>query len=745
MLKLENEYILLLFDNQTGSIKRIFDKQKQIDYISQLEQGYPFRVEYENANVSSEFESFDYELIEEEELIGYKFNWTLSPKNKVNATVHLMKGSNDIYFFSKFINELEQPVISLEYPIIPNLLPITENGTEDYLVHSFATGVKIQNPLEHFGEDSNGFRYMPYPEGFSGSTMQFFSYYGRGKGGLYFATYDSESYSKWHSIYKNENDLLEASFIHSCEDIGEKKGIEVPYPAVVKLLNGLDWYESADIYKEWATNQYWCQKGPIAELSDKDKSKWLMEDVGVSTFGINAGHDRSAWIKAFHEQINTQMFHILGPDWPQTTQDFGNHIPGGFQDWFPTKFNKETLSAIQKYDDKYAPFEFDYLFNINGAEGDIGKKALQAIPKDSIKSIDKYNFPLLCPVCDFTQKLHVQRDRQLQKEMNVDAIYYDISANNIMKICMDDSHGHPKGAGRAITMAYRENYQKTKQAMQEQTSMDYIPMGTEMMNEVFLDTLDYYQARAGGQPAAPLEGWNIKDLLKTGKAELIPLFTYVYHEFGEVRLDGWGKLVEEIGDLFFFTVARSYLWGGLYELNYEYSPMEMLNDEENTPEEHYYQFEPRGYQFSTDRAQYISKFANLRTGIGNKYLSYGKMLKPIVFACESVSLNWFHYNCDVNFAEYNDSGILDVSSIVHSAWQYRHQSIGLFFANVSDREQTIHFNLDLTHFGIFKEKNSQCKVYLDGEASDYFEMNSDENKQVKLSIPSHSVVMMEVM
>ena len=66
---------------------------------------------------------------------------------------------------------------------------------------------------------------------------------------------------------------------------------------------------------------------------------------------------------------------------------------------------------------------------------------------------------------------------------------------------------------------------------------------------------------------------------------MIPLFYYVYHEMGVVRMDGWGKLVLETGDYFFHIVARVYLWGGLYEINHEYSPIEELDGLKNLPEE----------------------------------------------------------------------------------------------------------------------------------------------------------------
>jgi hypothetical protein len=744
MLVLENDRISISFHEKEGCINSIVDKQKQLNYMPHQLKAVPFRVEIEGT-ITSEFQDFSYKpLYAVNDASGYIFTWQITPLLKIIAVIKLGADSHHIRFECELHNHSEQEMISLEYPIIPNLGQITANGRNDYFAHSFATGVQIHNPMSHFTKEWEGFRFMPYPEGFSGSTMQFFSYYGQGKGGLYFATYDGESYSKWLNFYKNENELLEASFIHGCEDIGPQKSLIVPYPVVVQLLEGENWYEAADIYKEWAVNQYWCRNGLLSDVDEKRKSTWLMEEVGVSTFGINAGYDRAEWFKKYHEHIETKMFHILGPDWPQKTQDFKNSIPGGIADWFPTKFNKVNLEVIKSFGDKYAPFEFDYLFNINGADGENGKKALQKIPKTSTKSIDQYNFPFVCPADSYVQELHVRRDEKLQVEVNVDSIYYDISANNIMKVCMDKSHGHTKGAGRQITMAYRQNYINTKEAMIVNATGRYIPMGTEMMNEVFLDVLDYYQARAGGQPAAPLEGWNIRELLKSGDAELIPMFTYVYHEYGEVRLDGWGKVVEEIGDLFYFTVARTYLWGGLYELNYEYSPMEMINGIENSPDEHYYPYEPRNYQFSPQRAQFISKFTKLRTGVGNKYLAYGKMLKPLDFECETVKLDWFQYNCDRNFKEYNDSGVLEVKSIVHSAWQFGNESIGLFFSNVSDKIQKVNINLMYIESPLLNRKQFQVRILVDGEKTKSFEVKSDEDRNVEFLVPAKGIVTLEV-
>ena len=76
----------------------------------------------------------------------------------------------------------------------------------------------------------------------------------------------------------------------------------------------------------------------------------------------------------------------------------------------------------------------------------------------------------------------------------------------------------------------------------------------------------------------------------------------------------------EAGELFYNIAAKVYLWGGLYELNSEYSPLEALDGRENDPAEHYFKFDPLGFAYDSGRARYLEQFAFLRTGPGNKYL-----------------------------------------------------------------------------------------------------------------------------
>jgi hypothetical protein len=742
MVKLENKYISISFSRDNGAIASLFDKEREIEFIRNCKEASgPFRIEYETG-FDSTFRHFSYKR--DEQFLngtGYLLEWEINSSIKLIGKIQIPDDTNEVYFYSEVLNDSEAIVKLVEYPVIGNINSITREGTDDYLAHSYATGFLIHNPMRNFCFQGAGLRYMLYPDGFDGATMQFFAYYGENAGGLYFSAYDSNAHIKWLNFYKNRNDLLEASFGHGYEDMGIKKGIKVNYPVVVKTLQNGDWYEAADLYKQWAYQQRWCGNGTLASRDEDHKSRWLLEDTGVCTFGINACHDRSMWIKEYHRLIDTKMFHILGPDWPKELQDYYCQFPGGLEDWFPARFDKNNIDLIKSCGDKYAPFEFDYLLSDSKSDGEKIKEAFQLVPaSEAIPRLDQ--LVAVCPVSSYMREMHVKRDVYLQDKYDIDSIYYDISGSNIPKACMDTSHGHKLGAGSEVTLAFGDNYFRTKQAMKESADR-YIPMGTEMINEIFIDTLDYYQARAGAQPAAPFEGWKLRALIKSGEAELIPLFDYVYHPYGPVRLDGWGKLVDEIGELFYTTAAKIYLWGGIYELNYEFSPMETINGVENSPDEHYYEFEPRGYKLSDGRGKYLEQFARLRTGVGNKYLSYGAMLKPLKIETESIAADWFHYNSHKVAGEYNDKGTITVPAVISSSWQYKNESLGIFFANVSDCSCTIKYKINMEHYKI-EGGQFNVKLYAGGSMKTIDTLSRDEEKEFEIVVPARTVVMAEI-
>ncbi len=701
-MKLSNARIEIEFCDQSGAMRRLLDKKTGQAYFNNSNQ-LAFRLELSENFYQESFEEFSWRQNGD----GLLLCWKINQEIDVRAAVQLLeKGCR---FTASVENRGESVVCSLEYPLLDGLVRLAEDGS-DSLAHSYATGILCHDPFQCFSKTGSGLRYMPYPEGFSGATMQFFCYYAPGAGGLHFAAYDSKYHQKWLNFYRAENGMR-VSQIFGYEDIGAAKGPSMEWPFELHLLDGnSDWYESAELYRQWALNQPWCRQGRMQDKNPDEKAGWLLEKTGAATFGVNAKYDRSQWLTRYRQDIGTPLFHVLGPDWAKAGQDYVDHLPGKLEEWFPADFAPENLKTIQENGDRFAPFEFDFLTPATVLEDKTIAGSLQKWP-DSPKSTDQYPFSMLCPLCDYTKKVHAERDRRLVEESDCDSLYYDISANNILKTCMDPSHGHPVGAGRQMTEAYREIYRETRRAAQTQKG-SYVAMGTEMINEVFLDCLDYYQARAFAQPCSSFEVWPCHDLLVKGQAEMIPLFQYVYSGYGPLRLDGWGKLVEEGGDIIFHTIAKTYLWGGLFEINAEYSPMEDLGQGENSPEEHYYPFTPRGFRYSGRMAKYLSRFAKLRVSELGRFLQYGRMKMPPKVRSRKIKRSWFQYNGNDSSIEQNTRGVISLDAVLSSCWELDGKT-AVFMANTTGFSQKAAVEWGALEAG---GKNCVVREFRDAEA-----------------------------
>lgn len=727
---LENVKVKLTLDDKTGSMISLVDKARNREYIQPGKALPPFRVALAG---EMETRDFDFSLTGGED--GAKLTWRFD-EGELRATVTLLE--DGVAFRAAFANKEATFVRSFEYPIIGCL---ADYGDEGYLAHSYATGLLMQNPAS-FMQESGGLRYAPYPEAFSGPAMQFFTYYQQGKGGLYFAALDGDAHQKWLNTFTEQGGLV-ASHMAGFENAVPGAAIEMDYDFVVRFTAGEGWEEGAEMYKPWALAQSWCRRGRADKR--REKATWLLEDAGLCTFGINAGHDRRKWMRRYREDVDTRVFHVLGPDWTNTPQTFGWGVPGDMEDWVPTKFNKENLDDIKENGDFFAPFEFDFMVAMDKSNPDKLRPHLQKFPKPPF-SHDAYHFNMLCPCDPFTKDFHREKNLTMLRESGMDATYYDISANNLIKVCLADNHGHHPGGGHEITRGYQDVYQDTHEALSQEADK-YIPLGTEMMNETFLSHLDFYQARAWGQPSSTLETWPFRDQMRSGQARMIPMFDYVYHEMGVVRMDGWGKLVEETGELFYHNAAKVYLWGGLYEINHEYSPMEELDGEENTGEEHYARFDPQHNPYSPRRANYLKAFAHARTGLANPYWAYGKMTVAPKMEIPAVMMDWYHYNHGKNDPSYKARGEIAVPAVIATAYESGDGGYALFLANAHKEDHTLSCTLDYEALRLDGgvKKVSLITGFQDAPTTtDLGVLRPGETLDVSLALASHGLYMLEI-
>ena len=210
-------------------------------------------------------------------------------------------------------------------------------------------------------------------------------------------------------------------------------------------------------------------------------------------------------------------------------------------------------------------------------------------------------------------------------------------------------------------------------------------------------------------------------------------------------MDGWGKVVEEVGDLFYDNVAKIYLWGGLYEINHEYSPGEAFDGKETRPEDHYYNWKRSfGYEYAPGRARYIGQFANLRTGAGNPYLAYGEMMPPPAIDVPQRDKHYYHYN---HGPQAIFSGDIQLPAVRASAWKRTDGKVGyaIFLTNTELDEQRVKLQLNAADFP-GAEKVVLRTGFGNGEPQET-RMGSleDETLTLTLKLPARTPVMLEIL
>ncbi len=712
---LENANLLISIDSATGALLRVYNKVKALELVDtgyvQPSPAVPWKIETTAGSAESSWltptgagASFSYTQTSTQLTLV----WSCTNGMTVTAVITLNAGDTDATVSVSVNNTGTAQIHTLEYPVIRGVKRLAGASPGDYLLHPFATGFTFKNPYDLFASGS-GIPESPYPEGFNGAPVQVMAYYGSGVGGFYFAADDESGWVKWLDFFKNASDgYLEARFLHSASGIASGNDVTLPYTVKVGILTEGNWYEAAERYRTWAESRAFCQRGPLHSRSDR--ATWLLENVGFAVFGVNTQYDRSTWLQFFHNIASKPVLHVAGPNWQFGRWDYlGNQNAG--QDYaFPAAFHSSYVSTLDTQGDKYAAFSFATIFNPSiGADAADGNAVQQQIPgrdtpgQTNLLSRDAYGFKFMCPMPDVQERLSTYRDAKVVKDYGADAIYWDIGPNNIMLRCLATNHGHLVGGGAVLTQAYRRVMADVRAATAV-AGAAYVPLGCEMVNEVFIPEMDFYQARAEASPASGFEAYSFWNWIQSGDCEKVPLFAHIFHEYGPLRLDGWGHLAAEQGDLFYWIASRVFAWGGIYELDYEFTTLETVSGARDDITQHYSSFGvDRYYAVSSSYQSFLQELANARTGFANPYVAYGRMLRPLAYNGTppgTISLPWFHYNAPPDAQEYEASGTLTVSSVVPSAWRYKTDKCGFLFMNLQSTSQSINVTIDPNAYGL---------------------------------------------
>ncbi len=402
---------------------------------------------------------------------------------KVHATAALREGTSAVVWnISAQISDSEHfTMCDVSYPVI-NGLEAPGAPEKACLLYPWDTGCLIRNPAHSFP----GSLTMHY--GCSGMAMQFIALYGEDTAGLYVATKDGDGHVK--DMRLSEQFGQEGSLsleVFSLAYQGESAYAR-PWPVETRLFHG-DWYDAAQIYREWALQQKWTACGPMAMRADFPEP---LRKIGLTTYGVKSVFYSPEQLEnrnrlgpnGFSPIPDDQLFDVVGgtidPEaFAARVKAFKDYLGFSFD-----VFNHPFLDHFGRATPRYIllhgyPEAARLIHEIgcytipwttalrmdttserwkkeNGEQGAI----LDENGKYVIQFADGCMKALMCPATPYWQKVLYDTSERMLKS-NLTVVYYDEICATGPQVCMNPAHGHTLGGGNYGLNGYRQVMEAT--------------------------------------------------------------------------------------------------------------------------------------------------------------------------------------------------------------------------------------------------------------------------------------------
>ena len=703
-----------------------------------------------------------------------KLTWKCSGDSYFEATAQLVAGRPAVQFSARVHLTSDVDVLSISYPqlgALSYLSPVPEDNT---LAIPYEGGLLIHDPLELVHKESwadfQVLQNLQYPYGHS-MMIQMISYQAKNKGGFLIYAKDPNYTTKlFHLIDQTPvsfSPTVLLSIEHGNWDVKDTEGngkMILDYPVEIAAIDGDTWQHAALLYRQWGQDQIWASD-PVADRAVEDRE--LYEQAAVSVFGISARTNQTEWYRQFHDLLcdgidNARILFVPGwdfhPNGEMTGLESHAFYQAGWDEayWLPYQGAFVDNYNVMKgeHSDFVYPFFYDLLVHdgFPGWEGWDGTPASSGdlgAPWENHEVLSHYGIPgglwkyfvgfpgfthTLCPANQMVKDFYVWRNRLLVQtsqgghDLVMDGTYHDVPATIIGYACYDENHDHEKsGTGRWI-------YEKMRDIHSELIGDGPIrsfSIGMENATELFWDQTDFYHLGDSGigpfrtkdmqSPPDNPEFGGVNEWIMDSKAWDIPLVSFVYHPYGAIRTGGKIQISNEIGEFFYWAAASEYLWGGIIELIYFNTPVDLLPginpSNVDCPGGYPCAFQTgwatgtfgnQDWHYSNlheadpDKIEFLRKAVYLRINAAPEYLVYGEMLVPPTLYPDPPL-----YDYDYNFYSHimgqnaHHYGIYPAPSILVQAWQkWTSDEIAFILSNPTNAQQTVDLFFDPADYNL---------------------------------------------
>jgi len=528
------------------------------------------------------------------------------------------------------------PTWSIRTVTFPRVSPgqIGESEEDDFLVVPHGSGSLRRSPLKTGTEFSGR-----YPGGWC--SMQLISHYDADCG-LYLAAHDPFASTKDFSVKTVDKSRIEALVAWPAPDCGVAgNDWECPGEVVLQTFRG-DWFEAAQIYKEWATKDaQWRPRG--ARLHRGDTPPWF-EDIAVWALTGGTPEQVVEPVKKFAEYMGVPTalhwynWHVIPFD-----NDYPHYFP--YKDGFP-----EGVKALQKAGVRVMPYINGRLWDTD--LDDFKNNAIRFCTKDEKGQpyIEEYGsgakLSPMCPTTELWQR--TVQDlvlRLVGPEVGVDAVYIDQVAAATPALCFDRTHGHPLAGGHWWNTT---GYWPMLTELQKRLSQLYPDkaLTTECNAEPYVHVFDGYLT------------WHFQ------YQDQIPLFAAVYG--GTIQL--------------FSRAYQGDSWKGL--------AMRMKTGQALVFGEQLGWINP-GVISDAESAAFLRRMARLRYALRD-YLARGEMASQPVLKGDipTVTADW----------EWGGKRLVTTPAVLSGAWRAQDGRLAMIFVNVSDAAQSVELEFDAKRY-----------------------------------------------
>ena len=477
-----------------------------------------------------------------------------------------------------------------------------------------------------------------YPS--QGAFGQLMCYWREGSG-LYYGAHDPSAGAKTFAATPAGADGVTFSTVTWPADMGlHMPRRELGYEVAVGAYSG-DWFDAAKIYRQWATQQFWCRQGPNATRADMPQ--WWRD----CSLCIRPTGDPD-WVTQMGTNLQAAFDMPAVLHWYKWHQiPFDNDYP----EYFPVVEGfGDAVTALQAVGVNVMPYVNGHLWDTDTASWTAENAAAGACRDINgglyLEHWQQQDHAVMCPTSEVFQHKMREIGVRLVQEYGCKCMYLDQIGASSPRLCFATNHGHPVGGGDFWVQGYDQLLGGLREAARA-IEPDFI-MTTESQAEPYM---------------AQLDGFLMCNLVG---ANQVPLYTAIYGGWTQTfgRAGEWGDPPS-----FYMEQGQAFAFGSMMG---RIATEDLLKPE------------------NAAMLRYLKSLAELRRDYSD-FMALGEMLRPPALEGDvpTVTSQWHSKTQDV----------VTMGAIQRAAWRAPDGRFGLFFTNVSQEPVALASTVSLADLG----------------------------------------------